>query len=167
MTVDIVIRTLTPSTLAPLREAVLAVAAQAFAIPPWNEKPSDAINIVDRMWDVTTRPDFIATAAFDGPHMIGFTYGYTDDRLTTMWSDEAGSAAEAFEVIELAVAPSYQGLGVGKRLHDALLADAPSPRLLLTHPEAPARHAYGRWGWTEVAEAVMPAGHPIVLMRHG
>ena len=165
---DISVSILTVSTLTPLREAVLAVAAQAFAAPPWNEKPAEAVRLVDRMWNAIPRRDFTVAAAFDGPDLIGFTYGHTDDRLTTTWPAATGSpaAAEAFEVIELAVAPSYQGLGVGRRLHDALTAATPAPRLLLTHPDAPARHAYRRWGWTEVGEFVAATGRPTILMKH-
>jgi GNAT superfamily N-acetyltransferase len=159
------IKPLTPAALPALREPILSVAAQAFAAPPWNEKPADAIRLVDRMYEAATRPNFTALAAFDNGDMIAFTYGHTDDRLTAMSPTIA--APEAFEMIELAVAPTYQGQGIGRALHDALITLTPAPRLLLTHPEAPARRSYHRWGWTEVGEIPSATGHPVVMMRHG
>lgn len=163
--VNLEIKTLSPADLPALREPILSVAAQAFAAPPWNEKPADAIRLVDRMYEAVTHPDFTALAAFDAGDMIAFTYGYTDNRLTAM--SPGITAPEAFEMIELAVAPTYQGQGVGRALHDALIVLTPAPRLLLTHPEAPARRSYLRWGWTEAGEVPSSAGHPVVMMRHG
>jgi GNAT superfamily N-acetyltransferase len=117
------------------------------------------------MWCVFGRPDFTAVAALDGPYLVGFAYGYTDTRCASL-DPRPGGPYPAFEVVELAVGLAYQHRGIGRALHDALLADAPSPRLLLTHPEAAARRSYLRWGWTEIGEVAAHSGRPTVLMRH-
>jgi ribosomal protein S18 acetylase RimI-like enzyme len=39
---------------------------------------------------------------------------------------------DAWRLVELAVAEPHRGLGIGGRLHDALLAAQPCPRALLS-----------------------------------
>jgi GNAT superfamily N-acetyltransferase len=154
-----------PKSLSGYREQLIAVAAQAFGIAPWAEAPIDAVRLVDGMWCAFGRQDFTAVAALDGPHLVGFAYGYTDTRCGGL-DPHAAAPYQAFEVLELAVGSAYQRRGIGRALHDALLADAPGPRLLLTHPEAAARHSYLRWGWADLGEVADHNGQPRVLMRH-
>ncbi|NUR59860.1 MAG: GNAT family N-acetyltransferase [Catenulispora sp.] len=155
---------LTPSELVGLREELIAVAAEAFSAPPWNEGPDDAAGLVDGMLGKVERRDFTAVAAFDDGRLAGFAYGHTGSTTAGLHPGPL-APAEAFEVIELAVATAYQGRGIGRMLHNALIAHAPSPRMLLTHHEAPARGAYARWGWTEVASVTTLSGHERVLMQ--
>jgi len=148
------------------REQLIAVAAQAFGAAPWTETPIDTVRVIDRMWCAFGRRDFTAVAALDGPYLVGFAYGLTDDHCVRM-DPALSELTEAFEVVELAVAVAYQGRGIGRALHDALLAEAPTPRLLLTHPDATARGLYMRWGWTEAGITSAPrSGHPVIRMRH-
>ena len=160
-----VIRTATPADLIPLREELIALAAQAFCAAPWNEGPADAVRAIDRMWGYLDGPDFAAVIAVENEHLIGFAYGVTDSVCAALHPGPS-APAEAFEVVELAVVPAFQGRGIGRALHDSLLATAPDLRLLLTHPAAPARDGYRRWGWIDLGLVRMPAGRELILMQH-
>ncbi|MGW7432909.1 GNAT family N-acetyltransferase [Streptomyces sp. NPDC054861] len=146
---------------AALRDELIALCAQAFCGPPWHDSPRGALRTVRRL---TTRadgqPGFRCVAAFapDGA-LAGFAAGWPDDALS--------GAEEAFELAELVVAPAHQGRGLGRALHDALLATAPAPRLLMTLDVPGLRGRYERWGWS-VAERRRPEKDPrdFVVMRH-
>ncbi|MFF0275987.1 GNAT family N-acetyltransferase [Streptomyces sp. NPDC004330] len=125
------------------RDELLALCAQAFCGAPWHEPPRGAVRTVDRLLDsAARRDDFTAVAALDADGaLLGFAAGWTDTVLT--------GAEPAFELAELVVAPGHQGLGIGRGLHDALLAAAaPGPALLMTLDVPELTGRYGRWGWT-------------------
>lgn len=98
-----------------------------------------------------------ATYDADGA-LTGFAAGRPDTVLS--------GGDEAFELYELVVAPAHQGRGLGRALHDALLADAPAPRLLMTLDVPELRGRYERWGWY-VVRHVRPEKDPraYVVMR--
>jgi ribosomal protein S18 acetylase RimI-like enzyme len=84
---------------------------------------------------------FLAALESDGS-LGGFAYGYTGAS-GQWWHDQVARAMDAatfrewlqplhFEFCELAVRPDLQGIGLGGALHDALLADRPEPRALLS-----------------------------------
>lgn len=59
-----------------------------------------------------------------------------------------------FEFVELAVMPDARGCGIGRRLHDALLADLPHERALLStsaRSDDPAVRLYSSNGWVTLA----------------
>jgi ribosomal protein S18 acetylase RimI-like enzyme len=70
--------------------------------------------------------------------------------------------------VELAVVEPYRRLGIGGRLHDALLASQPCPRVLLCTgvANARARGIYERRGWYYVHPAFDFLGepHPYAIM---
>jgi ribosomal protein S18 acetylase RimI-like enzyme len=70
-----------------------------------------------------------------------------------------------FEVVQLHVAPAAQRAGIGARLLDALLADQPHDRALLSmDPESPtAAPFYRRHGWRKVSTSNHEAGSRLVL----
>ncbi|MER5739197.1 MULTISPECIES: GNAT family N-acetyltransferase [unclassified Streptomyces] len=127
------------------RDELIALCAQAFGGAPWHEPPSGAVRTVDRLLDsAARRPDFRAAAAL-GPdgELLGLAAGWTDTALS--------GAAPAFELAELVVAPAHQGRGLGRALHDALLASRPAgPALLMTLDVPELTDRYARWGWTVV-----------------
>ncbi|MFE5794421.1 GNAT family N-acetyltransferase [Streptomyces sp. NPDC056503] len=133
------------------RDELIALCAQAFGGAPWHEPPLGAVRTVDRLLDsAARRPDFRAEAAL-GPDgaLLGLAAGWTD----TVLSGED----PAFELAELVVAPAHQGRGLGRALHDALLARAGAGTALLMTLDAPElTDRYARWGWT-VADRRRPA----------
>ncbi|MFJ5138012.1 GNAT family N-acetyltransferase [Streptomyces sp. NPDC088707] len=127
------------------RDELLTLSAQAFCGAPWHEPPLGAVRTVDRLLDsAARRDDFTAVVALDDDGaLLGFAAGWTDTVLT--------GAGTAFELAELVVAPGHQGRGIGRGLHDALLAAGrPGPALLMTLDVPELTDRYARWGWTVV-----------------
>ncbi|MEU9701091.1 GNAT family N-acetyltransferase [Streptomyces sp. NPDC047981] len=148
--------------LAARRDEWIALCAQAFCGPPWHEPPRGALHTVERLLGRARarQPGFRCVAAFDAEGAVtGFAAGWLDTALS-------GGAEEAFELAELVVAPAHQGRGLGRALHDALLAGAPTPRLLMTLDVPELRERYARWGWT-VVDRQRPEkdGRDFVVMR--
>ncbi|WP_137988633.1 GNAT family N-acetyltransferase [Streptomyces vilmorinianum] len=152
---------LTGGEAAGSRDELIALCAQAFCGPPWHDPPRGAVRTVDRLLGRTGQPDFrmVATRDAEGA-LTGFAAGWVDTALS-------GGEEETFELAELVVAPAHQGRGLGRILHDALLARAAAPRLLMTLDVPELRERYERWGWS-VVERQRPEKDPrgLVVMRH-
>ncbi|HEY9373652.1 GNAT family N-acetyltransferase [Streptomyces sp.] len=132
-----------PTDPAALRDELIALCAQAFCGPPWHEPPRGAVRTVDRLLGVAGRPGFRMVAAHDADGALtGIAAGWPDTVLS--------GGEQAFELYELVVAPAHQGRGLGRALHDGLLALAPGPRLLMTLDVPELRGRYERWGWNVV-----------------
>lgn len=122
-------------------------------------------------------PSFSACVAFDGDQLVGFVYGYQSSP-GHWWHDTVSPALvaadrgewleHAFEFVELAVDPAYQGQGVGGGLHDAVLRGIPYRTALLSTAPPPtnAMHLYRSRGWVPLIEDFRYAegGEPAVLM---
>ncbi|MFJ3584854.1 GNAT family N-acetyltransferase [Streptomyces sp. NPDC090127] len=153
---------LTAGGLIARRDEWIALCAQAFCGPPWHEPPRGALHTVERLLGMAApgQPGFRCVASFDPQGAVtGFAAGWLDTVLS-------GGAYQAFELAELVVAPARQGLGLGRALHDALLAEAAGPQLLMTLDVPELRERYARWGWTAV-ELRRPERDPrdFVVMR--
>jgi GNAT superfamily N-acetyltransferase len=152
---DVSVEHISPDDLAPQREELIALCAQAFAADPWRDPPGRAVKVVDRVFASVDRPSFqLVTCRVDGM-LVGFGYGNVDTFCAGLAPDWFGHD-KAFELVDLAVAPMFQGLGIGRRLHDTLLAQAPTPRLLLTHQALELRSRYARWGWRDLGDVAIP-----------
>lgn len=114
------------------------------------------------------RPGFTSIIAATPNEVIGVAYGFLGSR-ETWWDRQvrrgltlAGSQQEAdefmsdyFEVAEIHVLPSAQGMGIGRKLLTELLWNVPAPKALLSTPEveAEANNAFGLYrsmGFTDV-----------------
>lgn len=108
--------------------------------------------------------------------LLGFLYGYAYER-GHWWPDQVGPALQAaghgdwerdaFEVVELAVAPEAQGRGIGGALLAALLDGLAQRHVLLaTDQDNPARQLYRRCGLVELVAdfRYSPEGDPVVLL---
>ena len=110
------------------------------------------------------RDGFTFLAAVDaGGHIVGFAYGYRGGP-GQWWHDAVRAAMTAsqrtqwlrpghVELAELHVAPAWRRQGLGRRLHDELLASFPdSPTSLLSTQtgNAPALALYEARGWVTV-----------------
>ncbi|MFE6226662.1 MULTISPECIES: GNAT family N-acetyltransferase [unclassified Streptomyces] len=143
------------------RDELIALCAQAFAGPPWHEPPRGAVRTVDRLLGAAGRPGFDAAVALGpGDEILGFAAGWPDTVLS--------GGATAFEFAELVVAPAHQGRGLGRSLHDALMAIVQiTPSLLMTLDVPELTDRYARWGWT-VVDRRRPDGDPrdyVVMSR--
>ncbi|MFF9473315.1 GNAT family N-acetyltransferase [Streptomyces roseolus] len=127
------------------RDELIALCAQAFAGAPWHDTPLGAVRTADRLLGSAARGDGFHAVTALGPdgELLGLAAGWTDTVLS--------GAGPAFELAELLVAPAHQGRGLGRALHDALLAAAGTgPALLMTLDVPELTGRYARWGWTVV-----------------
>lgn len=108
---------------------------------------------------------------------IGFTYGYRSEpggwwhelvRPALVANGAEAWLDDAFEFVELAVDPDWQGRGIGGRLHDALLGERRERVALLSTAEGdtPAQAMYRGRGWVSLAEGFqyLPGGEPCSLL---
>lgn len=147
-----------------MREELIALCAQAFAPDPWRDPPARSIKVVDRLYASVDKPSFRFVSARIGGMLAGFGYGYEDTFCAGLAPPELG-LDKAFELVDLAVAPMFQRRGFGRELHDAVLAQAPTPRLLLTHQALELRSRYARWGWRDLGDVTLPgSGATMALM---
>jgi GNAT superfamily N-acetyltransferase len=69
-----------------------------------------------------------------------------------------------FALVELLVRASWRRQGIGRTLHDLVLADRAEERATLVVPPeaAPAQQAFRSWGWRRIARTRDPrAGSPV------
>lgn len=107
------------------------------------------------------RSGFDLLVAWDGDRPVGLVWGYLGDR-GQFWSDAVAAAlpdrtADAWigghqEVVELIVAPTHRGRGLGSTLLTTLVARSTSDRAMLSVRDsaASARALYRRLGWQEL-----------------
>jgi GNAT superfamily N-acetyltransferase len=125
-------------------------------------------SFVDRTTRQVDREGFAATYAREGDRLVGFSFGL---RLApgawwagnpTMPPEEILDAPK-FAVIELDVAASHRGRGIGRHLINMLLGDRTEPyATLTTTPGLPAREMYARWGWRQIGTAQHTPDAPVM-----
>jgi ribosomal protein S18 acetylase RimI-like enzyme len=146
-----------------LRPQVVEVWAGAHELPRGSPTRSEFGRT--RLKRHAARRDFRFLGAFAGAEeLVGFVYGYTGAPGQWWYDRVAGKLDSAarrrwldpghFEFTELAVRPDSQGLGIGSRLHDAVLEDVPHRRAMLSAlaDNAPVVAFYERRGWEVVLE---------------
>jgi GNAT superfamily N-acetyltransferase len=122
----------------------------------------DAAPFADRFLVQRRQPGFALAEARHGGYLVGYAFGMplrpsTDwwRYLTTPLPDEVTTEhpGRTFALAELLVRASWRRQGIGRALHDLILADRPEERATLTVPPAaaPAQHAFRNWGWRKVA----------------
>src|SRR5215216_2318432 len=143
----------------PLLPELVDVYRAAFTAPPYNEDELSVARFRDEQLPRHAERDgFRCVVARDGEATIGFAYGYTGRR-GQWWSQYVADRVpeelaeewigDHFEFVELAVRPEQQRRGIGRALHDALLADLPHDQALLAtwRDDRPARRLYLAHGW--------------------
>jgi GNAT superfamily N-acetyltransferase len=142
-------------------EEVFAAYRAVFAEPPQNETEEDFNNYQVRFRRLLTQPGFAMVTAWVEGKLIGFVYGtplapstkWWDNPLTPLpaaYTVETGK--RTFAVIDFGVRKPWRGRGIGRQLHDELLADRQEERATLAIiPESTATRAiYEHWGWRKV-----------------
>src|SRR2546422_607024 len=131
--------------------------ADAYGEQPAAEKTEAFRSRASRQFE---RPRFdLVTARFEA-QVVGFAFGYTLPGGTGWWvglepeppkgfNTEPGS--RTFVLSEIEVRRAWQGKGIGKALHDALLGGRSEERATLaTGPDAASQPVYVAWGWHKV-----------------
>ena len=158
---DLVIRTHDSEQAIKITHQIIGLYAEVFAEPPYNEGPDDVDSFAELLNLEIPQPAFRLVTGHMGEELIGFGYGYALRAQTRWWEGvtpmpAADFAAEhdgrTFVIKELAVRAHWRRRSVGRRLHDAVLADRAEERASLTcRPDAvSAVVAYTSWGWSPV-----------------
>jgi ribosomal protein S18 acetylase RimI-like enzyme len=116
----------------------------------------------DRFRVQRRQPGFVLAEARHGGYLVGYAFGMPLRPSTSWWRylttplpDEvtAEHPGRTFALAELAVRASWRRQGIGRALHDLILANRPEERATLTVPPAatPAQNAFRNWGWRRVA----------------
>jgi GNAT superfamily N-acetyltransferase len=152
-----------------LLDTARSVYAAAFAQAPYGEGPDQAPAFVDRVRRYARERDGLRVVVVDddGPAGIGLA---VLTRPGDWWRDRAAEAIPApdaerwmgtacLEVVHLAVHPRVQGSGIGRLVHDILIAGTPAPTAILAcNPAAaPARRLYAGRGWQVLTDS-LPTG---------
>jgi ribosomal protein S18 acetylase RimI-like enzyme len=149
---------------ATLTSEVRAVYAAVYAEAPYRDGPADVAEFAAEWPGLVAQPGFRLVLARTGAAgVVGFALGHLVEPASGWWAriDPAPAAADtagdvgvgdaggSFGVAELGVHPAWRRRGLASRLHEALLADRPEPRVVLwVRADAPAATAtYARWGY--------------------
>lgn len=143
---------------------LLAVYRAVFSLPPYNEGEQDVAAFAESFSRHVQYPGFQCYVAQDSQDQVcGFSYGFIISgearwhrlffELLQLQSREAW-LDDCFLLVELAVMPQHRSQGIGGRLHDAVLADAPYRRAILStaQNDNPALSLYWRRGWEILAQ---------------
>ncbi|MFI1852948.1 GNAT family N-acetyltransferase [Streptomyces sp. NPDC020480] len=141
-----------------LLEELCDAYADAYGVEPGKEKTTAFRRRAERQF---TRPGFALVTARDGGWLAGFVFGHTlpagdkhwwggvEPEPTAEFLLETGSRTWVLSEIE--VRRPWQGKGVGRALHDAVLGARSEERATLaTGPDAAAQPVYESWGWRRV-----------------
>jgi GNAT superfamily N-acetyltransferase len=144
-----------------LLDGICAVYADAYGKIPGENSTVKVAAFRERATKALTRPGYELVTAHEGDELAGFVFGYALSSDTHWWDDltpqpspdflrEDGT--RTFVVAEIEVGKQWQGSGVGRALHDAVLNDRREGRATLaTGPGADtARAIYEGWGWQKV-----------------
>ncbi|WDZ84395.1 GNAT family N-acetyltransferase [Micromonospora cathayae] len=110
-----------------------------------------------------TNPGWKLVTATENGELIGYAYGFPLPPHTRWWEGlqtpvpdgfTAEDGRRTFAISEIMVRLPWRRQGVARMLHEALVSDVEGRRMtLLVEPDnLPARTAYTRWGYREVAD---------------
>jgi hypothetical protein len=147
----------------PLLDPICDLYDQVFSVPPffWREDESQMHR--QRLLRLLDDPTFGITVAQNDAELVGFAYGFSLPPDTKRWSSllepaEPKLTAEwfgrTFLLFDYAVVAPMRGRGIGRKLHDTLLASRGEERATLTvQPTAiDTRRIYEHWGWWQVGQ---------------
>lgn len=149
------------------------VYTEAFTAPPWGDDPSETLRWWERVATDVHRPGFRATVARSG-RVDGFGFAWTTEapfphdrayrRVRELLGEDGVERLliGRLEVDELAVRPSAQGTGLGRRLLADLVGDEPA-WLLTARKATDAVAFYERLGWRHAPAQAGQEENPVVV----
>jgi ribosomal protein S18 acetylase RimI-like enzyme len=149
-----------------------ALHAEVYAEPPY-ARADDGARFAERLGVHRRQPGFVLAEARNGGYLVGYAFGMPLRPSTSWWRQltaplpeevTAEAPGRTFALVELAVRASWRRQGIGRDLHDLILAGRPEERATVTvRPAATAaQHAFRAWGWRKVARTREPGpGSPV------
>ena len=141
-----------------------ALHAEAYAPAPGSGAPVSGApaEFAERLRIQRRQPGFVLAEARHGGYLVGYAHGMPLRPATSWWRDlttpvpeevSAEYPGRTFALGGLVVRASWRRQGIGRALHDLILADRPEERATLTvlAAAAPAQNAFLKWGWRKVA----------------
>jgi GNAT superfamily N-acetyltransferase len=140
-----------------------ALHAGVYADPPYRLDDEAAL-FLDRFRVQRRQPGFVLAEARHGGYLVGYAYGMPLRPSTSWWRDlttplpdevTAEHPGRTFALVELLVRASWRRQGIGRALHDLILANRPEERatLAVLPAAAAAQSAFQKWGWRKVTRA--------------
>jgi ribosomal protein S18 acetylase RimI-like enzyme len=116
----------------------------------------------DRFLVQRRQPGFVLAEARSGDYLVGWAAGMPLRPSTSWWRDlttplpdevTAEHQGRTFALTELLVRAAWRRQGIGRSLHDLILAGRPEERATLVVPPAAtaAQAAFLSWGWRRIA----------------
>jgi GNAT superfamily N-acetyltransferase len=159
------------------REAeLLALHAEVYADPPYRsngDDDDDAAAFAERFRVQRRQPGFVLAEALHGEYLVGYAAGMPLRPSTSWWryltaplpgEVTAEHPGRTFALTDLLVRASWRRQGIGRELHDLVLADRDEERATATVLPAAlaAQQAFRSWGWRRVARTRDPRpGAPV------
>jgi ribosomal protein S18 acetylase RimI-like enzyme len=145
---------------------VEALQDEVYAGLPYGRSGAGA-RIAARFGVQSRQPGFALVEARSGGYLVGCAAGMPLRPATSWWREvttplpdevTAEHPGRTFALIELAVRSSWRRQGVGRALHDLLLASRPEERATVVVPPgaAAAQTAFQDWGWRKIARTRNP-----------
>lgn len=146
-----------------LIDPICALYDAVFSAPPFYWRADESELHRDRLKALLADPTFGMTVAVDADELVGFAYGLGVPADSQRWTRLVGKLDQetarewpgrTFLLFDYAVREDSRGRGIGRRLHDLLLASRAEERATLTvQPTAVAtKKLYERWGWKMVGQ---------------
>lgn len=146
-----------------LIDSICRVYDEVFSSPPffWRDDESELHR--GRLLSLLDDPSFGLATAVGPDGLVGFAYGFTVPVDTQRWArlrdgvdDDLAREwlGRTFLLFDYAVLREFRGRGIGRALHNLLLASRAEERATLTvQPTAvDTKRLYERWGWRMVGQ---------------
>jgi ribosomal protein S18 acetylase RimI-like enzyme len=180
--VTIILTILTDQQVEISRKHIVGIYREAFRAAPYSKQEEEVLGFAKSLPTHIRREGFRFVAATSGSsdRLVGFAYGYTsvpgqfwhENVLKAMTVELANEwLTQSFQLVDIAVAPEAQGQGIGRRLHDCLLAELPYEKAVLSTMRAQtvAYWLYRKRGWRVLIKNVRFPGvsRPYQIMGLG
>ncbi|MFD9793749.1 GNAT family N-acetyltransferase [Streptomyces sp. NPDC059070] len=144
-----------------IADDLIDVYAEVYDVPPYQGDPFFSVHSYsDRLHSAFGMHGFeTLTARIDG-HLVGYVHGVNLEPDKAWWTSlgnqrprhlrTAAHQGQIFWLRELMVRPAFSHRGLGRQLHDTMIAGRPEALTALTCiiDNQPAHDAYLRWGYT-------------------
>ena len=149
-----------------LADVVSGLYQAVFSLPPFSGDAAEFANQRSYFPAMTGRPGFRLTTARAGNEHVAFGYGFLLPADTRWWTGLDDPVSEefaredghrTFALIDYGVLAAWRGRGIGRAVHEKLLAGSGARRATLSvQPKAAeTQEIYRRWGWRTVSSKTM------------
>lgn len=144
-----------------ITDELVRVYARVYDTPPYIGDPFFSVPAFrERLLAALGHEGFETVTARRGQHIIGYVHGATLPADKPWWTalgdrrprqlQQLADAGQVFWLRELMVLPEFQNQGLGRQIHDTVIAGRTENATTLTciTDNQPAHDAYVRWGYT-------------------